>query len=343
MMTPRYRAAPGSAQRIEDELRVAAEGTLPGALDRWQIDRVELADATHGVVWARLNGGKAATPMRWIRTDEPNGQPDWFVYDTATDGAWPGGWEDAPAVEEIDWTEWFRRVDEVRAQGTTTLAKLAALRVEATKVLVIETVKIVDIQPAGEGAKIIVCKPFGGPWRASVDVAKADLPLVSKWGKWDRLTWRLRVVVEGLKNSQMVGEIIWDGPDSITWSKNPGLGGPHIRPAELRSFREWCAEFDAAGAADRQEMIRQVQGKVFADEAKVLELNKGQAKVQFEGGETATFPLDDPQVAEEVKALDTIVVARWADTADVVEGDASRTKLRFFFAVIERRPATTSD
>jgi hypothetical protein len=343
MMTPAHRSNPGRAQAIEDELGAARHGDgWPDAVERWQIDRVELTDATHGVVWAKLNGAKTPTPTRWIQALETNGKPDWFMYDAATDGSWPGGWKDAVAasgLEEIEWTEWFRRADEVRAKGTTTLAKVEALKVEAAKVLVVETVKIVDVTPSGEGARIVVCRLFGGPWRTSVEVGRDDLPLVREWGKWDRLTWRLRVVVDGVKNNEVRGEIIWDGPDSITWSKNPGLGGQEIDPAEPASFREWCAKFDAAGAADRPEMIRKVQGKAFVDEAKIAGLAAGQAKVQFEGGEVATFPLDDPQVAEVVKVGDTIVVARWADTFDVVAGDASRQNLRFAFAVLQRKGA----
>jgi hypothetical protein len=344
MMTPEYRSNPGHADEIEDELRAALNGDgWPDAVERWQIDRVELTDATHGVVWAKLNGAKTPTPMRWIRVDETNGKPDWFVYYAATDGAWPGGWKEsvaAPGVEEIDWAEWFRRAGEVRAKNMTTLAKVEALKAEAAKVLVVETVKIVDVAPSGDGAKIVVCRVFGGPWRASIEVGKDDLPLVKEWGKWDRLTWRLRVVVEGVKASEVRGEILWDGPDSITWAESPGLGGQEIVPAEPASFRDWCAKFDAAEAADRLEMIRKVQGTAFVDEAKVVELAAQQAKVQFEDGEVVTFPLDDPQVAEEVQVGDTIVVARWTDTFDVVAGDASRQNLRFAFAVLQRKPAS---
>lgn len=53
-----------------------------------------------------------------------------------------------------------------------------------------------------------------------------------------------------------------------------------------------------------------------------------------------TFPLDDPQVAEEVQVGDTIVVARWTDTFEVAKGDASRQKLRFALAALKRTPAS---
>jgi hypothetical protein len=86
-------------------------------------------------------------------------------------------------------------------------------------------------------------------------------------------------------------------------------------------------------------MIKQVQGKAFVDEATVLDRTADEAKAQFEGAEPVTFPLHDPQVADELEVGDTIVVARWADTMDIAQGDASREKLRFAYAVLKRTPA----
>ncbi len=334
MMTPRHRSEPGRSKQIDDGFKAACRGTSrPDALDRWVIERVELADATHGIVWTKLNGEKKPTPMRWIRTDESNGKPEWFVYDETTDGRWLGRWDDrdGAGLKEIDWEEWFRRAEGACAKGTTTLAKMEALQDEAAK--------IVDVEPSDEGAKIVVCKEWGGPWRATVDVAMDDLPLVRDWGRWDRLTWRVRVVVNGVARNDMRADILWDGPDSAVWSKNPGLVGCEIDPAEPSSFPKWCAKFDAADATGRKEMIEQVQGKTLVDEAKVLEVLVGHLRVQFESGEPVTFPLEDPQAAEEVQVGDTIVVARWPDYLGVAGADVRKEYLRFRYGVLERSPS----
>ncbi len=343
LMTPRYRLEFGGEREIEKGFEAASEGSAwPASLDGWIIDRVQLADATHGVVWAKLNGEKTATPMRWIWTDESNGKPKWFVYNDV-DGPWPGGWKEpfavggSPELEEIDWNEWLRRAEGARAKGTTTLAKVDALKAEAAKVLVVEILKIVDVEPLGDGAKIVVCRLWGGPWRTSLEVTKDELPLVKDWGRWDRLTCRVRVVVNGAAETDVGGEILWDGPETAAWSKNPGLGGHEIDPAEPSSFPEWCARFDAADAGGRKAMLRQVRGKTLVDDAQVVGRRAGEVSVRFGNGEVATFPLDDPQVDEAVQVGDTIVVARWPDNLDVGEADASRENLWFRFGVLERK------
>jgi len=356
MMSPQYRSDPRRAEALEDEIEavgVAARlrelGALwsdieaaarrtrqPEALVGWAIDRIELADASHGAVWTRLNGEKEPTPMRWIRTDDANGKPEWFVYDQEADGAWPG--EVPPAPEEIDWDTWLVRADEARAKGTTSLAKVDALKDAAAKVVVVETVKIVDVAPSGEGAKIVVCQLWGGPWRASVEVGKDQLALVREWGKWDRLTWRLRVVVEGPEHNDIRGEVLWEGPKSAKWSKNTGLGGYRIDPTEPASFPEWCAKFDAADAAGRKEMVRKMQGKTFVDEAKVVEIIGPNAQVVFKDGERSSVPLDDPQAMEEVGIGDTISVARTAWLVGTEEMSTDRGKLMFRLGILARKP-----
>jgi hypothetical protein len=334
MMTPRYRSAPGREEEIKAALIDAAfHEKRPAALFAWTIDRVELADASHGVVWTKLNGEKDPTPMRWIRTDDANGKPEWFVYDEKADGPWPG--EEA---EEIDWDAWDIRANEACAKATTSLAKVDALKALAAKVVVVETVKIVDVTPYGEGAKIVVCQLWGGPWRSSVEVGKDQLALVREWGKWDRLTWRLRVVVGGPEHNDIRGEVLWEGPKSAKWSKNTGLGGYRIDPTDPASFPEWCAKFDAADAAGRREMVRKMQGKTFVDEAKVVEIVGPNAQVVFKNGEKLSVPLEDPQAMEEVGIGDTISVARTAWLVGTEETFTDRGKLMFRLGILARKP-----
>ena len=304
----------------------------PEALVSWAIDRVELADAAHGVVWTKLNGEKEPTPMRWIRTDDANGKPEWFVYDKETDGDWPG-----EAPEEIDWDTWDVRANEACAKASTSLAKVDALKALAAKVVVIETVKIVDVAPDGEGAKIVVCQLWGGPGRKTVDVTKDELPLVREWGKWDRLTWRLRVIVDGAEHNDIRGQVLWDGPNSAKWSKNTGLGGYRLDRTEPASFPEWCAKFDAADAAGRKAMVRKMQGKAFVDDAKVFEIIGPNAQVVFGNGEKLSVPLDDPQAMEEVRIGDTISVARTAWLVGTEEMFTDRSLLMFRLGIIARK------
>lgn len=337
MMTPRYWSAPDREKEIEAALNdFWFHGTGPPALFAWTIDRVELADATHGVVSTRLNGEKDPTPMRWIRTDDANGKPEWFVYDREADGPWPG--DTPPAPEEIDWDTWDVRANEATAKLTTSLAKVEVLKALAAKVVIVETVKIVDVLPAGEGARIVVCQLWGGPWRTSVEVGKDQLALVREWGKWDRLTWRMRVVVGGAEHNDIRGEVLWEGPKSAKWSKNTGLGGYKIDPTEPASFPEWCAQFDAADAGGRKEMVRKMQGKTFVDEAKVFEIIGPNAQVVFKNGEKLSVPLEDPQAMEEVRIGDTISVARTTWLVGTEEMFTDRSKLMFRLGIVGRKP-----
>jgi hypothetical protein len=257
------------------------------------------------------------------------------VYDKEADGAWPG--ETPPAPEEIDWDTWDVRANEACAKLTTSLAKVEVLKALAAKVVIVETVKIVDVLPSGEGAKIVVCQQWGGPWRLSVEVGKDQLALVRDWGKWDRLTWRMRVIVAGAEHNDIRGEVLWDGPASAKWTKNTGLGGYRIDQPDPASFPAWCAKFDAADAAGRKEMVRKMQGKTFVDEAKVFEIIGPNAQVVLGNGEKLSVPLEDPQAMEEVQIGDTISVARTAWLVGTEEMFTDRSKLMFRLGIIARK------
>jgi hypothetical protein len=287
-----------------------------------------MVDATHGIVWVRVNKESAPRSMRWVWTEDTHGKEKWFVYDATADGVWPtppaeddesqaqgGDDEDATLVS---WGEWWKRADAIRKGDDTTIKKLRALRDEAEKITIRETVKIVDIEPNGTGARVVVCKVWGGTWRGWLEVAEDQLDEIENWGKWDRLTWRARVVVNGLEDHSIHGEVLYDGPSSVVRKPNPGVGAEYEPTvADPSSYFEWHERYASSDGDARTQLLEAVHRKTFVDEGKVVAKEGRSLTVRFPGvGDDVRFTTGDPQVEAEVNTGDTVLVATRVERRD---------------------------
>ena len=98
MRSPAFRRQEGVQDKVTAEFVAAREGRpRPVVLQRYKIEKIEIVDATHGIVWVERNKEDVARPQEWIVAEEPGEKPTWYLYDAGADGPWPS--DEAPPEE----------------------------------------------------------------------------------------------------------------------------------------------------------------------------------------------------------------------------------------------------
>lgn len=87
--SPAFRAREGTRERLEAEYKAALRSGVPEVF-QVRIERHEMVDDVHGVVYVAENKDATARPQRWIWAEEVGRQAGWWLWDEGADGGWPG-------------------------------------------------------------------------------------------------------------------------------------------------------------------------------------------------------------------------------------------------------------
>jgi len=100
MRSPEFRMQEDIRAKVTAEFVQAKEGKpFPVVLKRYAVKKIEVVDATHGIVYVERNKDSVARPQQWVWSEEPGKSATWFLYDVEADGAWPSA-ETPPPEEE---------------------------------------------------------------------------------------------------------------------------------------------------------------------------------------------------------------------------------------------------
>jgi hypothetical protein len=98
MRSPAFRMQEGIQNRVTKEFVAAKEGRpFPQILDRYKLEKIEIVDASHGLVWVEKNKESVARPQEWVWSEEVGKSTTWFLYDAQADGPWPSAEACEPA------------------------------------------------------------------------------------------------------------------------------------------------------------------------------------------------------------------------------------------------------
>jgi hypothetical protein len=95
MKSPAFRLKEGAREKMEADYRTCLAGAWPPEIDKFKIEKVELVDKDHGLVYVVENADSVSRPQRWVWAEE-KAKGDWWLYEAHADGPWPGG-EGGPA------------------------------------------------------------------------------------------------------------------------------------------------------------------------------------------------------------------------------------------------------
>lgn len=91
MRSPAFRLQEGVRARVTQEYLKAKQGQpFPVVIKRYVLKKIEIVDATHGIVWIEKNKDSVARPQEWIQAEEVGKSAKWYLYDPEADGAWAG-------------------------------------------------------------------------------------------------------------------------------------------------------------------------------------------------------------------------------------------------------------
>ena len=97
MRSPEFRMQEEIRAKVTAEYVKAKEGhPFPVVIKRYKVAKIEVVDATHGIVYVEKNKDSVARPQEWVWSKEPGKSSTWFLYDAQADGAWPSPEDVAP-------------------------------------------------------------------------------------------------------------------------------------------------------------------------------------------------------------------------------------------------------